>query len=293
MAFFGGLIPVKLIGSTYSKYDSIQERVLNSYLEFVFYDGVNTAVPKRKILPFLGDVSISETRKANYIDYTPISRNSSIPFYTGSESRMFKLSYEVSPNFLLQNPGFVSYIRGFNPPTPGTASPGDDSDPRASFFPQRNKQGFPNFDRTHGTKRVSERGVQSDELSDEQLVYAFIDEQVNLIRSSVINNAVEPTKGPPIVRLNHGLMYQNIPCVCKDYSIEQVFDDSNKKNFHAKYKVSKHKVQLSISLQEIRTGNYLLTPFNPNDPESKDNIVGWEQITGGHKSLDPISPIYR
>lgn len=282
--------PIKLIGTSYSKYSSIQERLINSYLEFVFYEG-GLAAYKRRILPFLGDVNISESRKANYIDYIPVSRNSALSFYTGSESRIFKVVYEVSPNFLLQNDGFVSYIKSFRDPI---ATEGD-LDPRKQFFPDSTKPQDPSFifDRPYGVKTLTEKGIIPTDLSEEQLVYGFVDYQVNLIRFSVVNNAEAPTKGPPIVRLNHGLLYQNIPCICKDYSIEQIYDDSNKKNVHTKYKVSKYKLQISINLQEIRTGNYLQSKFDPTNPTSKDNIVGWEQMFNNNKSQDPINPLYK
>ena len=286
--------PIKLIGSSYYKQDAIQERVLNSFLEFIFYETKNTT-PTRRYLPFLGDVVISESRKANYIDYTPISRNSSIAYYTGSESRMFKLSYEISPNFLIQNPGFVDYIKSFRDVVGSNVG---SNDPRKTFFPNRSvtaPQQPISFDRPYGVKKLTEKGVNKTDLLQDTIVYSFIDYQINLIRASVINNATDPTKGPPVVRLNHGLLYQNVPCICKDYSVEQVYDDSNKKNMHTKYKISKNKIQLSLNLQEIRLGNYLTTPFDPNtSTDAQDNIVGWEQILNPeYKSLDPISPIYK
>jgi len=286
--------PIKLIGSSYYKQDAIQERVLNSFLEFIFYE-TNKTYPTRRYLPFLGDVVISESRKANYIDYTPISRNSSIPYYTGSESRIFKLSYEISPNFLIQNPGFINYIKSFRDVV---SSSSDSANPRTSFFPDRfatTPQQPISFDRPYGVKKLTENGVNKTELLEDTIVYSFIDYQINLIRSSVVNNATDPTKGPPIVRLNHGLLYQNIPCICKDYSLEQVYDDSNKKNMHTKYKISKNKVQLSLNLQEVRLGNYLSTEFDPRtSTDAQDNIVGWEQILNpDYKSFDPISPIYK
>jgi hypothetical protein len=285
--------PIKLIGTTYGKYTSIQERLLNSYLEFVFYDG-GTNATKRRILPFLGDVNISESRKANYIDYIPVSRNSALSFYTGSDSRIFKVVYEISPNFLLQNDGFVNYIKSFRDPV----SSGDQTeDPRTYFFPDPKKTSDAPFvfDRAYGASLLSEKGIIPKDLSNDKLVYGFVDYQVNLIRFSVVNKATDPTKGPPIVRLNHGLLYQNIPCICKDYSIEQIYDDSNRKNVHTKYKVSKYKIQISINLQEVRTGNYLQTNFDPKDANSRDNIVGWEQLftDNNHKAQDPISPVYK
>ena len=42
---------------------------------------------------------------------------------------------------------------------------------------------------------------------------------VNIIRASLTNYSKNPVYGPPIVRLNHGIMYQDIPCICTNYDI--------------------------------------------------------------------------
>ena len=55
-----------------------------------------------------------------------------------------------------------------------------------------------------------------------QLQYRIIDLIIywtNIIRSSVVNNADNPIYGPPTIRLRHGILYQDIPCICTDYSI--------------------------------------------------------------------------
>lgn len=282
---------LKLIGSSYSKVAGIRERLVNSFLELKYFKDKGGSF-NRRYLPFLGDVSISESRKANYVSYTPLSRNSSLPYYLGSESRYFKVTYEMSPNFLLQNPGFIDFIKSI-PAYSDAITQGAQALITDFLTPNNNN---PPFSRKYGADllgRKKEYVLFNEDLPDEKLIYNFIDYQINLIRSSVINNAVSPTQGPPIIRLNHGLLYQNVPCICTEYSLDQQYDDSNKKDFHVTYKVSKFKVVLTFTLQEIRTGNFLDSDFQPFT-DGQDNIVGWEQLfnakTGG---FDPINPIYK
>lgn len=287
---------IKLIGSTYDKATGIKERLINSYLELKFYTD-NSSSFRRRYVPFLGDVTISESRKANYVNYNPLSRNSSIPYYLGSESRIFKVAYEMSPNFLLQNPGFIDFVKSI-----AAYSPDMERDEKDKFFEYLGNGAAPNtqtpFQRDYGAKHMGtatgQMAVINNDLDDEILIYGFIDHQVNLIRSCVVNNAVSPTLGPPLVRLNHGLLYQNVPCICVDYSIEQQYDDTNKKDYHTTYKVSKYKVLLNFTLQELRTGDFLASDFEPlSGKANQDNIVGWEQVITKNRSFDSITPIYK
>ena len=45
---------------------------------------------------------------------------------------------------------------------------------------------------------------------------------INIIRSSVRNNASNTLFGPPVVRLNHGIMYNNVPFIVDNYQISIV-----------------------------------------------------------------------
>jgi hypothetical protein len=104
-----------------------------------------------------------------------------------------------------------------------------------------------------------------------------------------VNNADQPTQAPPVVRLNHGLLYQDIPCICESYDIAQDTGDAHDVDFGSK--VSNKTITITIKLKESRTGDYQKTKFSPSSAKSRDNIVGWEQILSGG-SLDPITPIY-
>ena len=105
---------------------------------------------------------------------------------------------------------------------------------------------------------------------------------VNIVRSSVINNANNPILGPPVVRISHGVMYQDVPCICTDYKID--FDEK------AGYDIQTllpRKLRISMNLEEFRTGDF--GKFDQNNIVARDNLVGWEAIfeEDSIESLDP------
>ena len=113
------------------------------------------------------------------------------------------------------------------------------------------------------------------------LVYAW----VNLIRGSVLNNSSNTTFGPPIVRLTHGGMYNNVPCLLQDYSINIVEE--------AGYDVATltpKRLQISLNLVESRTGNF--GKFNAGRVEDGDNLTGWESVVSTN-NIDPYNGVIR
>ena len=79
------------------------------------------------------------------------------------------------------------------------------------------------------------------------LVYLW----VNLIRASVLNNSRSTTLGPPIVRLTHGGMYNNVPCLLQDYSIN-IVDEAG----YDVQTMTPKRLEISLNLIESRTGNF-------------------------------------
>ena len=107
----------------------------------------------------------------------------------------------------------------------------------------------------------------------------------NIVRASVVNNAKNPIYGPPIIRLNHGILYQDIPCICTSYSIDY--------NEAAGYDVETllpHQLKISMKLEEIRTGDFGAFPTNANEVVKRDNLAGWESVVLDEShSMDPGS----
>ena len=117
--------------------------------------------------------------------------------------------------------------------------------------------------------------------TDRQKTIDIIMYWVNLIRSSAINNSKDPTYGPPIVRLNHGILYQDIPCICLDYKVNT--DDGA--GYDLKTMLPRV-IQISMNLMEYRAGNF--GKYNITKYVDRDNIVGWESLIGGTNTIDPI-----
>jgi len=126
---------------------------------------------------------------------------------------------------------------------------------------------------------------------DQQVKYRIIDLIIywtNIIRSSVVNYSKNPIYGPPIIRLNHGIMYQNIPCICTNYSINH--------NEAAGYDIDTllpRQLTVNLKLEELRAGDF--GDFIPKggNPIERDNLAGWEAVVLGEtNSMDPGYPKY-
>tara|TARA_R100001163_G_scaffold56223_1_gene43884 strand:- start:69 stop:749 length:681 start_codon:yes stop_codon:yes gene_type:complete len=129
---------------------------------------------------------------------------------------------------------------------------------------------------------LSAEDIASNEI--DQLKYRIIDLIIywtNIIRSSVVNYSKNPIFGPPIIRLRHGIMYQDIPCICTDYSIGY--------NESAGYDLDTllpRQLKITMKLEEIRTGDF--GEFDTTDLIKKDNLAGWEAVVlGDTHSMDP------
>jgi hypothetical protein len=125
------------------------------------------------------------------------------------------------------------------------------------------------------------RGYQEEQ----QLKYRIIDLIIywtNIIRSSVVNYSKNPIYGPPIIRLNHGILYQNIPCICTNYSI-----DYNEAAGYDPDTLLPRQLKVTLKLEEFRTGDF--GEFDPKGtPIERDNLAGWEAVVLGEThSMDP------
>ena len=120
---------------------------------------------------------------------------------------------------------------------------------------------------------------------DQQLKYRIIDLIIywtNIIRSSVVNYSKNPIYGPPIIRLSHGILYQNVPCICTNYSI-----DFNEPAGYDLDTLLPRQLKITLKLEEFRTGDF--GEFAPKgSPIERDNLAGWEAVVLGEtNSMDP------
>ena len=103
---------------------------------------------------------------------------------------------------------------------------------------------------------------------------------VNILRTSVCNNAVNPIYGPPVIRIVHGTLYQNIPCICKSYNIE--WEENMGYDVET---LTPRRLKVRLELEELRVGQF--DKFEPHDMKLRDNVAGWESVISSPLSTDP------
>lgn len=122
---------------------------------------------------------------------------------------------------------------------------------------------------------ASSEDRQSDNNKHLDLVYCWL----NLIRASVMNRSDNTVYGPPIIRLTHGSMYGNVPCLLQDYSIKVV----EEAGYEAETLTPK-RIEVSLNLVESRTGDF--GKYVAGQVISGDNLTGWESVVGNNE-MDP------
>jgi len=287
--------------------DSFNNRKLEerSYLRYEFYESGKEA-PHVRYLLFYEDPEIRESRKAIHAKYQPVGRNSTLMAFTGAESRVFSINFKITLPHILnygdtmymnKNSPFKSkeelrkeFTKGFGDSTDSTfAALLGKAEDHDRYFLDLDRD----FEKTLGTQPETFFGAppfngvgtikQGPENRRPQITKAIdlIMYWVNLVRVSVLNNAKNPTNGPPIVRLNHGILYQDIPCVATDYKID--YDKAHGADLKT---LLPRVISFEINLQEIRVGDF--GDFDVKQIVQRDNSVGWEAIIGNVNTIDPI-----
>lgn len=258
-------------------------------------------------LPFFENIRIGETKKANYVKYNLLSRSSQLYTYTGADSRRFNLEFVMSfPHILEEHSSnlteYLNYVESE-----------DASKQRDQFKPGAKKI---ELSLTGLAQRLTDRfRKDADRLTGEEIIgnvnevadttlqallgfsvpksfvvntkhFQMLDlimYWTNIIRASVTNNSENPIYGPPIVRINHGILFQNIPCICTDYSIEPLEE--------AGYDLGTllpRRIRFTMNLEELRAGDFQTYDSNSANPIKRDNLVGWESVVSQpQQSMDP------
>jgi hypothetical protein len=132
------------------------------------------------------------------------------------------------------------------------------------------------FNQVEEEERIRSRILDSDDIIKKMDLILF---WINIIRASVSNNQQQTHLGPPIIRLYHGMMYNNIPCVCENYTMTP--------NQEAGYDLATllpRQLQVNLKLHEVR--NYNVEDFAPGSIVTGDNAAGWEAVFD-HATMDP------
>ena len=111
------------------------------------------------------------------------------------------------------------------------------------------------------------------------LVYLWL----NLIRGTVLNRSDNTAYGPPIVRLTHGAMYSNVPCLVEDYSV-QIEEEAG----YDVQTLTPKRIRITLNMVESRAGNF--GNYDGGKVVTGDNLTGWESIISNNE-LDPCNGI--
>lgn len=282
-----------------------------SYMDFYFPDGDSRL---RVRIPFYEDVNISEQKEANLVNYSPISRSSALYSYAGAKSRKFKLQFPITLQHvfaeskvanvfdsILKYTGDGKYqerAKFKNPLNrPGKSNNADSQDsvvdspaviarsmfegmnPAIARAGQEKSNAFLDFLDVFGSSQKPEQSKEFD------AVISIIVWWVNIIRSSVTNSASNPVDGPPIVRLFHGLLYSDTPCVVRNYNIS--YDQSAGKDLRT---LMDNRIIISMDLEEVRAGDF--GDFEPGNVVKGDNLAGWEELLD-KGTMDPFITMFQ
>jgi hypothetical protein len=256
-------------------------------------------------VPFYENPKISESQSANYVEYNPIGRSSSLFAYTGAKSRKFNLELTYTlPHLEMFDMGIYRFQRVFTNATqdsqkamffldPNKKKPGDAPNSLSLEVEKQywilrgwaetsenlaeaqglfsNLQGASNLAQTLESMTPNQRHAALDSL-------LFF---IALFRTSVTNKADNPIFGPPLVRLTFGAMYQSVPCIVKSYNIS--WDENAGYDMET---LTPRRVKITMQLQEVRVGN--MGKYDPAQYLERDNIAGWESATSNWYTTDPL-----
>jgi len=116
---------------------------------------------------------------------------------------------------------------------------------------------------------------------------ALLQYAINHIRNSVISTSETPVKGPPIVELKWGSLYNFTPCVVTNYQINAVetagYDTKS---------LYPQRLKISLTMEEMRNVHGQLQ----GDPKITGDLPGWDKVMNSnfvlrgearHRTLDP------
>ena len=258
---------------------------------------------KRVWIPFYENPLITETRKANYASTKVFLRNEPVRLYTGSEARKFKVEVHYSlihmaamlgtqdiTEIFSMNTGrhdvyndtlaIATYLQNtLTRDTASTSSPESDA-----LLTRRARDRSNSSEGPWGPNRWWKETTDSRNGSNYwnfALMWVMrtfptwvnhhkiIQKVINNVRSAVISTAQLPVKGPPIVELKWGTMYNFTPCIVTDYKIQPI----ENAGYDTK-SLTAQRLKISFSLEEMRNINGNLW----GNPKIGGDLPGWDTI---------------
>lgn len=151
------------------------------------------------------------------------------------------------------------------------------------FF--KGKEGKPSwlFDNDEVTWFEKLLGItKKTELTSDAINYMMI--WINVIRTSTLNSGSNTSLGPPTIYINHGTMYNNIPCICNSFSIS-IQEGAG----YDLVTLTPRRIEVTLSLSENRAGDF--GQFQPFKYVEGENLAGWEAVID-RGTTDPYSSNY-
>jgi len=264
-----------------------------SFLLFEYFGSGDQVT--RAHLPMMSNIKISEDGKANLATYNLLGRAGQLFSYGGADSRKLRLEFEL--NFLqilelnstegfterltrtIINKDRATDIKRFTDPNfKGPSSPFD--------YGPKARQQYLKIIASGREALALQKLLEENDLSrdipdppsndrgarkERDTIVSLMMYWVNLVRSSVLNDSRNTVYGPPLVRLNHGPMFMNSPCIVENYKI-----DVDKPSMYDVETLMPHTIKITMSLLESRAGNF--GKFEKGFGVEGDNITGWESI---------------
>jgi len=115
--------------------------------------------------------------------------------------------------------------------------------------------------------------------SDKELeILSIFQAAINHIRASVVGSDGNPKYGPPIVKLKWGSVYNEIPCIVKDYRIEL----TDRAGYNTKTLLPQQ-IQVNLTLEEINQAHGSF----PGASTVTGNLPGYQSITNLGEFREP------
>ena len=275
-------------------------------LRFNYAKTKDYKMTKRVWIPFYENPIITESRKANYASTKVFLRNEPVRLYTGSEARKFKVDIHyslihmaamvskedmsdifsvhtgrTSDQHAMDTIAIAKYLEDTIGRDTGSAPTGTKTDPELTSDAHNratsldgpwgpNRWWHDTHTSTGGSNywnfalmwlmRTSKSWVNHHQI---------LQKVINNVRSAVIGTQQLPVKGPPIVELKWGTMYDFTPCIVTDYKIQAV----ENAGYDTK-SLTAQRLKISLSLEEMRN-------INGNqwgDPKIGGDLPGWDTI---------------
>jgi len=306
--------------ATFGVADKIDSRLQERSKLIFEFPTTNSNSPLDRVCPFFENPMVSEKKSSNLIKYDVLGRSSNFLGYTGAKSRVFNVEFfmtlqhvvDMATNELFSQPPaplskleqMKMFFALWEYENNGPNIENTYYRKRMAFLKKINdgmtkkeSSELAKAASTEDRKFTTEEFVTSDfNLAEDLLAYhkdglrgdalypKALDIMlfwINLIRMSCLTSRRQPTLGPPVLRLTHGVLYERIATVLQNYSISM-----DEKAGYDMVTLIPNRIKISLSLLEIQRNH---DPRLMTDVLHRDAVKGWDDLLiESHNNLDPL-----